>query len=328
MIKQTWLHPTYSKLTMLVIIIIFSVLTVNIFSVVKTVATTDSFYKDIEHPTILMKILEDNHRKTAKTLVLLGTDVNARDKCGWTALMRVAIRQGTNPKEDVQDAEMLIKAGADVNVIAKTLDNLSEIPGCESLDADSDDYNESARLGRCVTLQQACYSLGKSALSLAAYSNKAELVKTFIKAGAKVDSKDENGKTALMVAIEIGAYDSVKVLLQEGAKVDTKDENGETTLMFGIETGDYNLVNLLLQAGVDVNARNIYGQTVLMEATKKSFEGEIVKILIKVGAKVDANESSEETSLKLLTQAGNYEIINIPVSVKKGINTKALVCNR
>ena len=91
-----------------------------------------------------------------------------------------------------------------------------------------------------------------TALMLASYKGRVEIVKLLLNYGAQVDIKDnKNGWTALTHASINGHIDILKILLDHGAQVDVKDKVGSTAYMHA-KYGDYtqpDCAKLLLDHG-------------------------------------------------------------------------------
>ena len=125
-----------------------------------------------------------------RTLVQQKVDVNAPGKDGTPALhwmVRV---------DDLQTAELLIRAGADVKL--------------------ADRY-------------------GVTPLYLACANGNAAMIKLLLDNGADANTTDPTGETALMAASRVGNLESVKALLDRGAKVDAADPTyQQTSLMIAV----------------------------------------------------------------------------------------------
>lgn len=152
-----------------------------------------------------------------RTLVQQKVDVNAPGKDGTPALhwmVRV---------DDVQTAELLIRAGADVKL--------------------ADRY-------------------GVTPLYLACANGNAAMIKLILDGGADSNSVDPTGETALMTAAKIGNLESVKVLLDRGAKIDAADPTyQQTALMIAVREDHADVARLLIERGANVNVQTRTGQT-------------------------------------------------------------------
>jgi ankyrin repeat protein len=153
-------------------------------------------------------------------LLTKGTDVNAKDSDGWTALHHAALGGDSSISPSLGSShskvmQALISAGADVN--AKT--------------------NE-----------------GEFALTMAAAKGQSEWVGILLKSGADVNVKDSLGETPLISASAKGHSDedaeaTVLLLLQAGADVNQKDPTGWTALRHAKDQHRYRIVELLKSFG-------------------------------------------------------------------------------
>ena len=64
----------------------------------------------------------------------------------------------------------------------------------------------------------------------------------------------------------------LRVLLRAGARVNERDNDGETALMYAAMRGQDVYVDLLLKAGADKELRNSIGRTALMLAEEEGHE--------------------------------------------------------
>lgn len=83
-------------------------------------------------------------------------------------------------------------------------------------------------------------------------------------------------------------------LFASGLNVKAVDNFGTTTLMKAVQNSNYPVVERLIKMGVPVNAKNKRGETALMLATGAIGRLDIVKLLIKSGA--DVNAAFEDTN--------------------------------
>ncbi|MDB4342093.1 ankyrin repeat domain-containing protein [bacterium] len=150
---------------------------------------------------------------TVKQHLAAGTDVNAADENGWTALHQAAF------KGRKEIAELLITKGADVN--AKDED------GGTPLDvAIKYKQTETADLLR----KHGGISGAADSIHLAAAVGNIEVVKQHLAAGVDVNAKGYRGFTPLHYAARNGHKEIAELLIAKGANVNVKDDAGETPL--------------------------------------------------------------------------------------------------
>ena len=102
--------------------------------------------------------------------------------------------------------------------------------------------------------------------------------------GIDINAVDEDGNTALMLAAFFAKKDIVRALLDAGADVNVKNKKGNTALIIAAWHGRINMVKLLLAKGVDINVKDKYGNTALKIATVIRINKEIARMLLKAGA--------------------------------------------
>ncbi|MDE7290547.1 MAG: hypothetical protein K2N58_00710 [Treponemataceae bacterium] len=141
-----------------------------------------------------------------------GADVNAKGDKGSTALIRAA---GVGNKDM---AEMLIKAGADVN--AKNYDKESSLTkvahgyrNCGVVDRKNRNYKGTAEL-----LITAGADSGVALVEIIKKNSYLYSAEILINAGADVNAKDSEGISVLTYAILYGDKDMEKLLRAAGAK--------------------------------------------------------------------------------------------------------------
>ena len=111
-------------------------------------------------------------------------------------------------------------------------------------------------------------------------SNRLDIVRALIQAGADVNSKDSYNRTPLFNA---ACADTIQVLLDADADVHLKDDFGITALMENSAWGHNDSVKALLAAGADPNVRDREDRTALMFAVSKA-ETEVVQTLLEANA--------------------------------------------
>jgi uncharacterized protein len=156
-------------------------------------------------------------RALVRSLLMEAADVNVPAADGTTAL-HWAVRS-----DDVDTAELLIRAGANVKAV--------------------DRY-------------------GITPLYLACVNGNAAMLRKLLDAGADPNSTDPAGETALMTAARTGAPEALQILLDRGAKVNASEpEFQENALMLAVRENHPAAVKLLIDRGADLNAQTRIGAT-------------------------------------------------------------------
>ncbi|MEO1085531.1 MAG: ankyrin repeat domain-containing protein, partial [Acidobacteriota bacterium] len=132
------------------------------------------------------------------------------------------------------------------------------------------------------------------------------------------EEKTDKGETPLMLAASAGEESVVRTLLDRGVEVDLADgsENEETALLKAVQSpsrGRRETIDALLDAGADLERRHgAAGRTPLMFAAQADVYhpdpharifGDTTRHLIKRGARLDAEDASGDTLLRIIKRA-------------------------
>lgn len=152
------------------------------------------------------------------------------------------------------------------------------------------------------------------------------------------------GTTLLTAAIKRNFYDTIVFLLEKGIDINADDNNGLVPLMYAIKYDKYdnsnnNISKLLIDKGANVNLSDYYeGNTALMYATitcerhdYKNNDGKIdvlfniIKLLLKNGAKLNKSNNKKYTALMLMLAINidhrrKIEIVNLFLEKGADIN--------
>jgi len=124
----------------------------------------------------------------------------------------------------------------------------------------------------------------------------------------------EDLNRALLDAAYGGSTKEVNELLQKGADINTKNEFGSTPFELAVVGNNVNVVELFLQLGQDPNKESdeaIPDVTPLMSAAANG-NIELLKLLLKYGAKPDYPTSGKGTAL--MSATGHTEIFKILIN--------------
>ena len=171
--------------------------------------------------TILMfYVKKGNIEKVALILAQSPNSINARNRCGQTALSMVTITGSM--RHDI--AELLLNNGADIN-------------------------NETISR-RCTPLMEICIGfiplIEEHIYLEQLFFQKIAIVELFLDRGADINHLGENHETAIMIAaLENGRKELVQFLASRGADINVKNTGGNTAIMEASYLGFTNVVEVL-----------------------------------------------------------------------------------
>ncbi|KAM3838810.1 CARD- and ANK-domain containing inflammasome adapter protein-like [Vipera latastei] len=199
-----------------------------------------------------------------------------------------------------------------------------------------------------ATNVNATNSANETLLHIAAAHGHTEIIDYLISKGAKQEVRDNKGRTPLHRAAEKGHDKAVNRLLQAGANMYSLDQEGKTPLHLanqnqhmhvlknilkeeaGRHKNQHNflhmaalkdesdLVQILLKNGAFVNARDEKGQTALSYAVSQGHE-KTVKVLLEGGAKVDSS------IIDATFNSNNQSLFKILLEYARGLSSESMV---
>lgn len=137
-----------------------------------------------------------------------------------------------------------------------------------------------------------------SALSIASYSGRSDIVGYLVAAGADVETRGmSDHATPLWEASSMGHSDVVDILIASGADLEAVQiPNGFSPLMIASINNHKSVVLSLIRAGADLEKRDdIKGSTALMWASQNG-NREIVESLLAAGSDIEAKQTTEGVS--------------------------------
>lgn len=245
----------------------------------------------IEHGADVMRVAASRQRQTvlhfaaktapASTVALLlsaGAKVNALDMHGRSAL-QIAARSN----ENVGTLSALLQAGATLRPTASG----------ESLVAVAS-HNANSRVLQRVL--DAVGTVSGCTLHSSTLARNADGIRVLIKAGVKVDARDEKGRTALHLAAKDGDEATLSALLASGADPRLQCEGSSALHVAAQHCTNARAIFLLSKAGAPVNdGRN---SPLLVAACRRdAAAAAIVTALIECGADVEALDKRGRTPL-------------------------------
>lgn len=152
--------------------------------------------------------------------------------------------------------------------------------------------------------------------------------KLLINHRANLTATAENGNSPLHFVVLKENMEMLDILISSGVDIDAQNKYGQTPLHFAITTDNEMIIERLISAGADIEVLDNYGRSYLdLAAVGPHLEA--VKILLKYYTNVNSVNQSGATPLILITQAlGNIyeekyiEIIKLLIKAGAEINAK------
>ena len=210
-----------------------------------------------------------NGLQAAELLIKYGADINVISR-GETLLMR-AVKEGDNARI----VAMLLQHGADISATNKQGQTLLTL---------AINYNRPA-VANILFEQMDKNSVvaAPEALVFFAANGNLEAVQVLLARDIDIETRNKSGFSALMTAVVLGHTEIVEFLLERQAQVDARDSMEKTALMHAAAAGALEIVNRLIAYGADVNAVSNGGVTVFMEAAL-AMHVEVMELLLQQGA--------------------------------------------
>jgi ankyrin repeat protein len=257
---------------------------------------------------------------------------NAVDQHGATPLMHAALYA------DAPITRLLMERGADINAADKS--------GTTALMLAAGDPDKVRVLLDHGARVDAHTRIGRTPLLIACtYTDNADVVRQFLKAGASVEDRDLFGETAVTSASKCGGTELLELLIAAGAdarggggfrgqpplvwaaaagKIDTincllrhgadRDADALNAGLFEASVrGHVDVVRLLLEHAADPSAACGFARyTPLMGAAySDGLNTDIVRMLLQSGANVHWKAANGETALSLARKHGHTEIVDL-----------------
>jgi ankyrin repeat protein len=235
---------------------------------------------DFKGHTPLQYAIQSKQLESIAFLIKGGANINQKDSNGYSPL-HFAISSGN---EEI--ALHLIKLGADI----KVKDNDGQTPMHISLNSNFPDlFRELVQQGEDPNIFDPFFKTYP--IQMAAGNGFHLLLDVFLQSNVDLNTETEefpwspNQSTPLMNAVAGGHTDFVKTLLSYG-KCDVNRQDKlfhQTPLHLAVELGDFEIVKVLLKNGAKVNIQDCYGRTPALIA-KQYKRKEIHQLLKKYGA--------------------------------------------
>jgi len=277
-------------------------------------------HKNNELSKLLVQVCEKKYIdiSVVEVLVKAGADVNIKDSNGDPLLCRAC--QWKNKAF----AEWLIKNGADVNAKAKDGDT-PLIKLCKAEYVDLKMVTSVIDAGANIEAKD---SDGWTPLIWAALHNEEALTKLLIAKGADVNVKDKDGDPLLVLACDRSSTytEMIELLVKGGANVNATVGCKKIPLLCGwFRNNGRDIRKLLVKNGADVNAKNQEGISPFLrecEGNGSKESKELVELMINRGADVKATDNNGNTPLLYACRGRNKELIELLIEKGADVNAK------
>ncbi|XP_057589291.1 ankyrin repeat and KH domain-containing protein 1 isoform X11 [Hippopotamus amphibius kiboko] len=149
-----------------------------------------------------------------------------------------------------------------------------------------------------------------TALTLACFQGRAEVVSLLLDRKANVEHRAKTGLTPLMEAASGGYAEVGRVLLDKGADVNAPPvpSSRDTALTIAADKGHYKFCELLINRGAHIDVRNKKGNTPLWLASNGG-HFDVVQLLVQASADVDAADNRKITPLMSAFRKGHVKVV-------------------
>ncbi|CAD6184343.1 unnamed protein product [Caenorhabditis auriculariae] len=233
-------------------------------------------------------------------LLAAEVDVNIATSSGETALSlalfgREAEKAG---RQDLQIAERLCAAGADVNA------RVNDVPLLHLAVKLSDGEAVRFLLSHGCDVNSTTFG-NSTVLHEVARNGEEEILQTIVRSSKNIEwTRDNENNTALHIALSKGNLTCARFLIQAGAPIDQPDSTGEMPLVRAIRSAREDVAMFLLGLGAEHDTRGVDGKTCLESAAELGLS-ETLKKMLSSGAPVNQRSSSGFTVLERALRNGH-----------------------
>ncbi|KAF5026432.1 hypothetical protein F66182_1497 [Fusarium sp. NRRL 66182] len=160
---------------------------------------------------------------------------------------------------------------------------------------------------------------GATALVAAVLHNRAELASLLLSQGANAEAATNAGETPLHLAVIYNERQMMELLIDKGANVEARDKNDQTPLLAATAAGNIEAAYLLVQLGADVKvtSEGLNGIHLAVMAQSKP----LIRFFAKQHVPIDAKlESTGSTPLIQAATKGNPEIVSLLIRLGADVN--------
>ncbi|KAL5017563.1 hypothetical protein ScPMuIL_007152 [Solemya velum] len=164
---------------------------------------------------------------------------------------------------------------------------------------------------------------GFSGLMQASQKGYLDIVDVLLKYDADVHQKNEAGKTALMLACFAGKQEVVMRLREHGARYEDFDKGGSTPMHWAVDGGNTRLIEWMIKDGADVNMKDCNSKwTPLLRCASVSGSRDVALSLLMSDADINAQDKDGKTALMIAILNGHQSLMELLLKRKADLNVK------
>ena len=262
-------------------------------------------------PENLIELLKEacwsHDEKTVRRLLDMGVDVNARLE-GQASILEAACTSGNG-----RIVELLLENGADPNF------QREKVGGPLQSACLGKNYHIVRMLLEAGADVEARNGWQGTALQAAALCDHVEIARLLIQHGADVNAPGGQYGNPLTAAASRGSKRAVQLLVDEGAEVNAPGREGDNHIRVITAREDSEETTLERELSPDFTERNWTG----LQAAACSGHYDIVQILIKNGADVNAQIGPLGTALQVACGEGHGDIVQLLIENGADVNAQA-----
>lgn len=255
--------------------------------------------------TALSLACANGHAKIVDLLIRKGADIEHRNIEDYTPLSHAAA------KGHVKIIGILLLYGAEINSRTNSKFGMSPLM-LAAMYGHADAVSILLDKGGDVNAQNEIHRT--TALSLACFNGKHEIVSLLADRKANLEHRAKAGLTPLMEAAQGGFIEVGKILLERGADVGAMpiSSSRDTALGIAAEKGHFRFVELLLSKNAPIDVKNKRGCTPLWLARNSSHLW-VVKTLVQHGSDPDSVDNRKISCMVAALKNGHIKIVKLLV---------------
>jgi uncharacterized protein len=242
--------------------------------------------KDSFNGTGIIRAAERGHWDVVGRLVRAGVPVDHVNNLGWTGLHE-AIILGNGDQTYLDTVRVLVAAGADVE-LPSARDGVSPVQHATRQGFDR--IGSLVQRAIDVPARQRRDPAADDRLLRAATAGDADAVSLALRAGARLEARDDRRRTPLLLAVTEDNVEVARLLVALGADPDALDDQQDTPWLVTGVTGSVAMLETLLPAHPDLRIRNRYGGVSVIPASER---GHVAYVRRVVQTGIDVNHVND-----------------------------------